>query len=344
MSSASAPRPPDDSRLVSTGRLPDAATVQALLDDSHLRFRDVERGAVSTVYPALSQVDPGLFGLTIVGVDGKAFSSGDSQAEFTLMSCAKPFAFALACQTYGVDEVCARVGVNATGLPFNSIAAVERDPRGRTNPMVNSGALATTGLLADTDANSDWARLLDGLSGFAGRQLHVDPATYASASGSNERNQAIALVLATRGALSAAPSVVTDLYTRQSCVLVTTQDLATMGATLADGGVNPVTGEQVIAPDVARATLAVMTVAGLYETSGDWLLRVGLPAKSGISGALVTVSPGKGGLATFSPPLDETGNSVRGQLAAGDLARHLGLDILASAAPDGDVVPGRSAP
>lgn len=179
-------------------------------------------------------------------------------------------------------------------------------------------------------------RLLDGLSGFAGRALSVDSGTYASASSSNERNQAIALVLATRGALSAAPALVTDLYTRQSCVLVTTQDLATMGATLADGGVNPVTGEQVITPDIARATLAVMTIAGLYETSGDWLLRVGLPAKSGISGALVTVSPGKGGLATFSPPLDETGNSVRGQLAACDLARQLGLDILASAAVSGE--------
>ena len=336
MSTSSAPRPPDDSRLVSTGRLPDSGTVQALLDDCYARIRDVEQGAVSTVYPALSQVDPALFGLTIVGVDGQSFSSGDSDVEFTLMSCAKPFVFALACQIYGVDEVCARVGVNATGLPFNSIAAIERESSGRTNPMVNSGALATTGLLAGSDVDSDWARLLDGLSGFAGRALSVDSGTYASASSSNERNQAIALVLATRGALSAAPALVTDLYTRQSCVLVTTQDLATMGATLADGGVNPVTGEQVITPDIARATLAVMTIAGLYETSGDWLLRVGLPAKSGISGALVTVSPGKGGLATFSPPLDETGNSVRGQLAACDLARQLGLDILASAAVSGE--------
>ena len=321
---------------MSTGQLPPEATVQALLDDSYRRFRSVERGSLSTVYPALARADPNRFGLTIVGVDGHVFSSGDSTTEFTLMSCSKPFVFALACKAHSVDQVCDQVGVNATGLPFNSIAAVERDARGLTNPMVNSGALATTGLLANGDANSDWARILDGLSSFAGRQLHLDSQTYQSASGSNERNQAIALVLAARGALRSAPSRVTDLYTRQSCVQVTTQDLATMGATLADGGVNPVTGEQVIEPDVARATLAVMTIAGLYETSGDWLLRVGLPAKSGISGALVTVSPGKGGLATYSPPLDETGNSVRGQLAAADLARHLGLDILASAARERD--------
>jgi glutaminase len=251
------------------------------------------------------------------------------------MSCAKPFVFALACQAYGVDQVCERVGVNATGLPFNSIAAVERDSRGRTNPMVNAGALATTGLLASGDDARDWARLLEGLSLFAGRHLAIDEDVYESAASTNQRNQAIALVLATSGALDASPSGVTDLYTRQSCVRVTTQDLATMGATLADGGVNPVTGERVVDPDVARATLAVMTIAGLYETSGDWLLQVGLPAKSGISGALVTVSPGKGGLATYSPLLDEIGNSVRGQLAAAVLARGLGLDILASAAPAG---------
>ncbi|WP_407343253.1 glutaminase A [Pengzhenrongella phosphoraccumulans] len=325
---------------MSTGHLPAAETVHELLDHSHERFRDVERGSVSTVYPALSEADPRLFGISIVGVDGQAFCAGDSQTEFTLMSCAKPFVFALACQSYGVDEVCDRVGVNATGLPFNSIAAVERDSRGRTNPMVNSGALATTGLLVRGDPGSDWACLLEGLSSFAGRPLRLDQDTYASASGSNQRNQAIALVLGTRGALSAAPSVVTDLYTRQSCVQVTTQDLATMGATLADGGVNPVTGERVIEPDVARATLAMMTIAGLYETSGDWLLRVGLPAKSGISGALVTVSPGKGGLATYSPPLDEIGNSVRGQLVAADLARQLGLDILASGVAERDPLRG----
>jgi glutaminase len=322
----------DDARLVSTGSLPAPARVQALLDESYERFRHVQQGSVSTVYPALARADPASFGMAIVDVDGRAYLAGDSDTPFTLMSCAKAFVFALACQDHGVDQVCDRVGVDATGLPFNSIAAVERDDRGRTNPMVNSGAMATTGMLSRGD-DDDWSRLLDGLCRFAGRPLTLDEDTYASASSSNERNRAIALVLSARGALSAAPSVVTDLYTRQSCVRVTTQDLATMGATLADGGVNPVTGEQVVAPDVARATLAVMTIAGLYETSGDWLLNVGLPAKSGISGALVTVTPGKGGFATYSPPLDETGNSVRGRLVAADLARRLGLDILASAAP-----------
>ena len=322
------------SRTVSTGTLPPAATVQALLDDCYERFRTDQRGALSRVYPALSGADPQLFGLTMVGVDGRLYESGDTEAEFTLMSCAKPFIFAMAAQIHGVDQVCSHVGVNATGLPFNSITAVERDAQGRTNPMVNAGALVTTGMLAGGDGRRDWSQVLDGLSGFAGRDLTLDDAVYRSAASSNERNQAIALVLSTSGALSQSPAHVTDLYTRQSCVRVSTKDLATMGATLADGGVNPVTGQQVVDPDVARATLAVMTIAGLYETSGEWLMRVGLPAKSGISGAIVTVSPGKGGLATYSPLLDVTGNSVRGQEAAADLARQLGLDILASSAAD----------
>ena len=340
MSEAEVPDP----RWVSTGALPSGEMVQSLLDDTFERFRGVAGGELSEVYPALSQADPALFGLTIVGVDGQVYGSGDAQTEFTLMSCAKPFVFALACQDHGVDRVCDRVGVNATGLPFNSITAVERDPHGRTNSMVNAGALATTGMLASGNDTDDGARLLAGLSRFAGRQLTLDESVYESAASSNQRNQAIALVLATNGMLDVSPSQVTDLYTRQSCVRVTTQDLATMGATLADGGINPVTGEYVVDPDVARATLAVMTIAGLYETSGDWLLRVGLPAKSGISGALVTVSPGKGGLATYSPLLDTIGNSVRGQLAAASLARRLGMDILASAAPARTAEPDARSP
>ena len=196
--------------------------------------------------------------------------------------------------------------------------------------MVNSGAIATAGLVGDGDLEQRWAQIEGGLSAFAGRPLAVDEELYRSAAGSNHRNRAIASLLHSLGALEADPDETVELYTRQSCVSVTAADLAIMGATLADGGVNPRTGERVVDLPTCRATLATMIIAGMYETSGDWLYAVGLPGKSGIGGGMVTVSPGKGALGTFSPPLDEAGNSVRGRLCATYLSRTLGLDILAS--------------
>jgi glutaminase len=222
-----------------------------------------------------------------------------------------------------------RVGVNGTGLAFNSVAAVERSDDGRTNPMVNSGAIATTSLVPDWDA------LHDGLSRFAGRELASDDDVYASASATNARNQGIARLLQDRGRLYRDPSEAVDLYTRQCSLRVSARDLAVMGATLADGGVNPVTGQRVIDAAVCHYTLAVMLTAGLYESSGDWLYDVGLPAKSGIGGGIVTISPGKGGMGTFAPPLDGAGNSVKGQLVARFLSARLGLDLLISAPESG---------
>ena len=303
--------------------------VERLLAQAHLELGDVTAGDVSSVYPALAEVDPHLFGIAVADVDGRVSEVGDSRAAFTIMSCAKPFVFALVSQAHGLDAVRGQIGVNATGLPFNSLAAVERDPSSRTNPMVNAGALVSTSLLPGTSTAERWDLALAGLSGFAGRALKVHDVMYASASASNHRNRAMALLLTDRQALAGDPEVVTDLYTRTSCLEVTAADLAVMGATLAAGGVNPVTGVRVVSPDVARATIAVMAVAGLYETTGDWLLDVGLPGKSGIGGGMVTVSPGKGGLGTFAPPLDAAGNSVKGQLVAQRLARELGLDIFA---------------
>ncbi|MDN5797980.1 MAG: glutaminase A [Intrasporangium sp.] len=327
---ASAGPPPD--RHVSTGHLPPTPVVVDLVTEAFTRYRLVSEGIVSQVYPVLAQADPGLFGLSVVGVDGSAEEIGDATVPFTIMSVAKPFVFALVSQAVGFEHVRRIVGVNATGLPFNSVEAVDRDPSGRTNPMVNSGAIATTSLMPGATHEVRWAAIVDGLSRFAGRRLALDEAVLESASRTNLRNRAVAALLHSVGALPGDPSAATDLYTRQSCLSVTAHDLAVMGATLADGGVNPVTRERVVEPDIARVTLAVMTIAGLYETSGDWLLDVGMPGKSGIGGGIVTVSPGKGAFGTFSPPLDPAGNSVRGQLAARFLTRGLGLDILASEA------------
>jgi glutaminase len=319
--------------FVSTGQLPSPDEVRALVDEAHARYRENGEGATSDVYPALRDAAPDRFGIAVVATSGAIHAVGDAEDEFTIMSVSKPFVFALVCEALGPDRARDELGVNATGLPFNSLEAVERSPDGRTNPMVNPGAIATTSLVTGASPDERWARISEALERFAGRTLHLDEATLESARATNHRNRALANLLTSLGALGGDPADAVDLYTRQSCLAVTAVDLAVMGATLADGGVNPVTGEAVVRPDTAQAVLAMMTIAGMYETSGDWLLDVGVPAKSGIGGGIISVAAGKGCLATFSPPLDAAGNSVRGQLVARYLARALGLDMLASA-PD----------
>jgi glutaminase len=316
--------------FVSSGRLPPADVVAALVADAYQRFRDDERGVNSDVYPALAEVPSHLFGLCVVGTNGNSHAAGDADVEFSIMSVAKPFVFALVCDVLGPEEVRERIGANATGLPFNSVEAIERAGDGRTNPMVNPGAIATTSLVAGATPAARWQAILDGLSQFAGHQLTVDAEIYASASATNHRNREIVSALHRYGRIAGDPAEALDLYTRQSSLLVTARDLAVMGATLADGGVNPLTGARVVDAASARCALVVMSTAGLYETSGDWLYDIGLPGKSGIGGGVVTVSPGKGGLGTFAPRLDEAGNSVKGRLAAHHLSRQLGLDLFRS--------------
>jgi glutaminase len=310
--------------FVSTGHLPSPAEVQALVSEAHERFGADDGGQNSQVYPALAAAPSDTFGICMVGTNGNVYAVGDAETEFSIMSVSKPFVFALVCEALGAEEAREKLGVNSTGLPFNSLEALERSGDGRTNPMVNSGALATTSLL------TGWETIFGGHTRFAGRELSLNEEVYRSASETNERNQAIAAVLARFDRIYGDPAEAIDLYTRQCSLNVTARDLAVMGATLADGGVNPLTDERVIDPATCRHTLAVMTTAGLYETSGDWLYDVGLPGKSGIGGGIVTVAPGKGGLGTFAPRLDAAGNSVKGQLAARFLSHSLGLDLFVS--------------
>jgi glutaminase len=321
-----------ESPFVSTGRLPAPGDVRLLVDEAHARYRTNGEGARSSVYPALALVPPGSFGVCVAGIDGAVEEAGDAGAGFTIMSVAKPFVYALVCDVRGRDELRELVGVNATGLPFNSVAAVERSGDGRTNPMVNAGAIAVASLVAGRDVDERWETVRSGLSRFAGRELALDEDVFRSASATNDRNQGLARLLASYGRIYSDPAEAVDVYTRQSCLEVTARDLAVMGATLANGGVNPLTGERVVDAESCHCTLAVMTTAGLYETSGDWLYDIGLPGKSGIGGGIVTVAPGKGALGTFAPLLDEAGNSVKGQLAAAFLSRRLGLDLFASRA------------
>ncbi len=320
----------DPSNYVSTGHLPDPETVNTLVQDAHKRFGADTSGVVSQVYPALSRVPANLFGICVVGSNGAIHSAGDVDHEFTIMSVSKPFVFALLCQAIGPANAREKLGVNSTGLPFNSLAAVERISDGRTNPMVNAGAIATTSLVPGATVEDKWRFIHEGLSNFAGRELKVNEEVYASASETNYRNRGIANLLHTFNRLGCDPRIATDLYTKQCALDVSARDLAVMGATLADGGVNPITGKRVVNNEICHYALAVMVTAGLYETSGDWLYDIGLPGKSGIGGGIVTVSPGKGGLGTFAPPLDAAGNSIKGQHASKYLSRRLGLDLFVS--------------
>ncbi len=315
--------------FVSTGSLPAPQTVDHLVWRAYELSRGCRDGAPSKVYPALEQADVDLFGICLLEVDGTAHIAGDADHSFTIMSVAKPFTFALVGRTLGVRSARRLIGANATGLRFNAVEAIERSTDGRTNPMVNPGAIASASWIAGK-AEEKWDILLGGLSAFAGRSLELDEEVYACASATNHVNRSAAWLLHARGLLGCDPDLALDLYTRQSCLRVTARDLAVMGATLADGGVNPVTGEQPITPELCHAVLAVMLTAGMYEESGDWLYEVGQPAKSGIAGGVMTVSPGKGGLGVFSPPLDSAGNSVRGGQVARFLSQELGLDLLNS--------------
>lgn len=316
--------------FVSTGHLPSPEDVQSLVDRAHANFCSNTDGRNSQVYPALARVPADLFGICIVGVSGNVYQVGDAGVEFSIMSVSKPFVFALVCEVIGVEEARGKIGANATGYPFNSLAGVERNPKGLTNPMVNSGAIATTSLVPGATHEEKWQFLHDGLSRFAGRTLPLNEEVFVSASATNFRNQSIARMLQSYGSIYLDPAEAVDLYTKQCSLNVTARDLAIMAATLADGGVNPVTKERVVDASVCHYTLAVMATAGLYETSGDWLYDIGLPGKSGIGGGILAVSPGKGGLGTFGPRLDQAGNSVKGQLAAKFLSQELGMDLFVS--------------
>ena len=315
---------------VSTGHLPAREQVANAVKEAHARFKSVAEGKNADYIPALTRVPSELFGICVVGTSGSVYSAGDAEYEFSIQSVSKPFVFALICQAIGEDEARAKLGVNSTGLPFNSVIAIERTSDGTTNPMVNAGAIAAASLAPGSTADHKWRFIQEGLSRFAGRALSLDREVYESELGANQRNRGIAKLLDSYQRIYFDPLEATDIYTRQCALSVTAKDLAVMAATLANGGVNPLTRDRIIDPVHCQHVLAVMVTAGLYENSGDWLYDTGLPGKSGVSGGIVTVSPGKGGLGTFAPLLDAAGNSVKGRLACAFLSEQLGLNLFAS--------------
>ncbi len=315
---------------ISTGHLPNSDRVLAVVNEAYDRFKLVDEGQVADYIPALAMVPRDLFGIGIVGTNGGIYTVGDAEYEFSIQSVSKPFVFALICQAIGEDEAREKLGVNNTGLPFNSVIAIDRIEEGTSNPMVNAGAIAATSLAPGKTAQEKWQFIHTELSRFAGRSLMLNDAVYQSEAANNQHNQGLAKLLDTYDRIFFDPIEATDIYTKQCSLNITAKDLAIMAATLANGGVNPLTKEPIIDPIHCQHVLAVMVTAGLYENSGDWLYETGLPGKSGVSGGIVTVVPGKGGMGIFAPPLDQAGNSVKGQRVAQFLSEQLGLNLFAS--------------
>jgi glutaminase len=279
------------------------------------QFRGLNEGKNADYIPALAKVPSNYFGIALLTPQGQLSTAGDIQPTFSIQSISKVFTLALVFQESGEPLVENSIGVDATGQVFNSIVAVEQYKGKEINPLVNPGAIATTGMVKGANADEVWNKILAMHSAFAGRPLGVDEEVYKSEAATNQRNRAIGMLMSAYERFPGDPAQAVDLYTRQCAIAVTAKDLGVMAGTLANGGRNPVTKKQVIDNRLVPGILAVMATAGLYDDSGRWLFHTGLPAKSGVGGGLIAVSPGKFGIGTFSPPLDAAGNSVRGQRA-----------------------------
>jgi glutaminase len=287
------------------------AEVEAALNEAYNQFKDLKEGANADYIPELAKVDSKIYGIAIVTVYGQVYTKGNLDSMVSIQSISKVFTMAKDIEDLGPQAIQDKIGVDATGLRFNSIIAVELQKGKEINPLVNPGAIAATSLIKGNTYEEKWKTILQVHSDFAGRQLGVNEPVYKSEAATNQRNQAIAQLLLAYERMYYDPKESTDIYTKQCAINVNAKDLAIMAATLANGGVNPVTKKKVVSPETVAHTLPVMSTAGLYDDSGQWLYNVGLPAKSGVGGGIIAVSPGKFGIAVISPPLDAAGNSVK---------------------------------
>lgn len=301
--------------------------LSAYVRDLHSRFVRLNTGAVASYIPELAKANPNHFGIVLVATDGTVYSAGECAQEFTIQSISKAFVYATALQDRGRPEVLRKVLVEPSGEAFNSISL---DPVSGAplNPMINAGAIATTGLVGGGTPALQWQRIESSLSTFAGRSLTLDKKVYQSESHTGFRNRAIGWMLRNNNILDADPMPVVENYFRQCSLLVNCRDLGIMGATLANGGINPLTGNRAVDLEQVEATLSVMSTCGMYDFAGSWLYEVGLPAKSGVGGGILAILPGRFAVATFSPLLDAKGNSVRGIAICRQVSRDLGLHMM----------------
>jgi len=306
--------------------------VQEYLEQLHSEFAGVTEGKVATYIPELAKANPDWFGICLVTANGTAYEVGDSRQPFTIQSISKPFVYGLALEDHGRQQVVAKVGLEPTGDAFNSISLEPGTGRPR-NPMINAGAIATTSLISGKTGPARLRRLLDMFGLYAGRELTLDNEVYRSESDTGHRNRAIGHMLRNFDILTTDPIPSVELYFQQCSVSVTAHDLGVMAATLANGGVNPITGKQAIRGEYVESVLSVMGSCGMYDYAGEWIYTIGMPAKSGVAGGIIAVLPGQLGIAVFSPPLDARGNSVRGIRVCDALSRHCDLHLLNRPSP-----------
>jgi glutaminase len=316
------------------------AEIQRVVDEAYRQFKDLKDGKNADYIPALARVPSDLFGIAVVTPDGRVYTAGDTSTLVSIQSISKVFTMARVIEDIGRDTIRTAMGVDATGQAFNSIVAIEQYKGHEMNALVNPGAIAATGMVPGETADAIWRNILGTYEDFAGRPLKVLDDVYESEAATNQRNRAIGALMHAYGLLGPNHEQATDLYTRQCSVGVNARDLATMAATLANGGRNPVTGKQAVKTENVPAILAVMATAGLYDDTGKWLYATGLPAKSGVGGGLIAVSPGRFGIAAISPPLDDAGNSVRAQKAIAYISNALGGNPFSSR-PSGIAANGR---
>ncbi len=317
-----------------------ASPIQAYLERLHAQFAGLSDGQVATYIPELAGVDPAAFGIVLATVDGQVYEVGDTRQRFTIQSISKPLVYGVALEDQGSQRVLQAIGVEPTGDAFNSIR-LEPGTGRALNPMINAGAIATAALVRGDCAAARLRRVVDAVSAYAGRALDVDEAVFESERITGHRNRAIGHMLRNHGILNDDPEPTLDLYFKQCSIVVDCRDLALIAATLANGGVNPVSGARAVRHDCIGQILSVMTTCGMYDFAGEWVYRVGLPAKSGVGGGIVAVLPGQLGIGVFSPPLDERGNSVRGVKVCEAVSKDLGLHFLQPPRPSTSTVRAR---
>ena len=304
-----------------------ATDYQALVNDAHARFKDNNEGANADYIPVLDEVDSSLFAVVIITREGDVFAAGDADHVFSIQSVAKPFTAALVMETQGVEAIQEKIGVEPTGMPFNSIIAIEQNEQRSRNPLVNAGAIAAVSMIDADNADQRWQIILDGYGDFAGEPLQLLDDVYVSEAKTNYRNRAIAHLLYNYDRLYSEPLEATDVYTKQGSVGVSARQLAMMGATLANWGINPETSKQVMRREYVDELLALMLMAGFYDEVGMWAYEAGLPAKTGVGGGIVAVVPGEMAIVGFSPRLNAAGNSVRALLAIQHISDTLNLSL-----------------